>query len=609
MKKFISLLVVAAFALTLVPVAKADTISDLMAQIAALQAQIAALSGATSTTTCFSANLKLGMRTNDVKLLQEKLGVSNTGYFGPLTLAAVKKFQGDNGVPTTGFVGEMTRAKLNEKFCVVSTTPTTVPGTTLPAGCTSSVGFSPTTGVSCATGTVASTTTEGSLTLVSAPVSIDSTIKGGESGKTIYAVGVKAKNSDITVKRFDVDMNSTASLIPWKYFSKISLYKDGSLVQSIDVTNTSLNEVVYADEYIARFDGINAVVAKDTTANFSVKVDLLSTLPDTSAHYVAVGANTANAIRGVDGLGLNQYVSSSTYDRTITINGSTTGTFTLTANVNTPKAANIISDVNNSKSDIDALMFDIKPAGADITIKGITAGVITKAGIISGISLYDGSTKIASVGLPSTATSTTVQFTNLSIAATKDVVKTLDLKFDLVANATSTANAIQLTVGNSGITANDVNDNIATGTGAANGNLFTVLASGPSFTFVSASNTVTPASSSGTAYATGIITFKMKANGADIAKLTNASNVVAVLDASNATLADASVNVVTTPDNATITDGSEATVTVTAVQTAGATGKFVSFSIGQIVAGGTTTTGGTGTVLESFKTPTVWLAN
>ncbi|MFZ2414802.1 MAG: hypothetical protein WAW33_02280, partial [Minisyncoccia bacterium] len=94
MKKLISLLVVAAFALTLVPVAKADQIADLTAMIAQLQAQITSLQGDTSIEHfCFYTNLKLGMKNNDIKLMQEKLGVINTGYFGPLTLAAVNSFQ------------------------------------------------------------------------------------------------------------------------------------------------------------------------------------------------------------------------------------------------------------------------------------------------------------------------------------------------------------------------------------------------------------------------------------------------------------------------------------------------------------------------------------
>jgi len=106
-----------------------------------------------------------------------------------------------------------------------------------------------------------------------------------------------------------------------------------------------------------------------------------------------------------------------------------------------------------------------------------------------------------------------------------------------------------------------------------------------------------------------LLPLKVKANGDDLAKLTNGD--ITVMDG-NVTITDTNVNVVVNPDNATITDGNEATVTVTAVETAGIDGKFVEFHIGQIVAiganGNVTTTGGTGTSLESFKTPTVWLA-
>ena len=120
MKKLLAIVLVASFAFVGAINASAVTIEELQAQIATLLQQIAALSGTTTTTTaatttCFSTDLSQGMTSNDVKLLQEKLGVINTSYFGPLTLAAVKTFQGSNSIPTTGYVGPMTRAALNTK--------------------------------------------------------------------------------------------------------------------------------------------------------------------------------------------------------------------------------------------------------------------------------------------------------------------------------------------------------------------------------------------------------------------------------------------------------------------------------------------------------------
>jgi peptidoglycan hydrolase-like protein with peptidoglycan-binding domain len=120
-------------------------IDALLAQLAELQAQLAELEGEEAapaiegcTITSFDRNLKQGMSGDDVKCLQIVLnsdpdtqlaesGVGSPGqetsYFGPLTKAAVIKFQekyADEVLASwgltkgTGFVGSTTRAKLNE---------------------------------------------------------------------------------------------------------------------------------------------------------------------------------------------------------------------------------------------------------------------------------------------------------------------------------------------------------------------------------------------------------------------------------------------------------------------------------------------------------------
>ena len=119
-------------------------IDALLAQLAALQNQLADLQGGDGavvtgcTITSFDRNLKQGMSGDDVKCLQIVLnsasdtqlassGVGSPGnetsYFGPLTKAAVVKFQEKyasdvlapwNLTSGTGYVGSTTRAKLNE---------------------------------------------------------------------------------------------------------------------------------------------------------------------------------------------------------------------------------------------------------------------------------------------------------------------------------------------------------------------------------------------------------------------------------------------------------------------------------------------------------------
>lgn len=67
-----------------------------------------------------TSNLKYSQSGTQVTELQQFLvskGFLNTtsGYFGQLTLKAVKSYQLSIDLPATGFVGAMTRAKINEK--------------------------------------------------------------------------------------------------------------------------------------------------------------------------------------------------------------------------------------------------------------------------------------------------------------------------------------------------------------------------------------------------------------------------------------------------------------------------------------------------------------
>jgi len=56
--------------------------------------------------------LKLGVKSDDVKKLQEKLGLSSDGHFGQKTEDAVKGFQTKNGLTPDGIVGPQTWEKI-----------------------------------------------------------------------------------------------------------------------------------------------------------------------------------------------------------------------------------------------------------------------------------------------------------------------------------------------------------------------------------------------------------------------------------------------------------------------------------------------------------------
>ncbi len=153
MKKIIILFI--AFLIISPNFASASTINNLQEQIRSLLAQIASLQQQlsqqvgqseqkiytnTNRNTCLSLTNNLSYRSRDswtngeVSTLQDFLQVKGylssepTGYFGLLTLEAVKKFQIANGIsPVQGFVGVLTRAKLNSMNSCAKTTTKTSP--------------------------------------------------------------------------------------------------------------------------------------------------------------------------------------------------------------------------------------------------------------------------------------------------------------------------------------------------------------------------------------------------------------------------------------------------------------------------------------------------
>jgi peptidoglycan hydrolase-like protein with peptidoglycan-binding domain len=56
--------------------------------------------------------LKVGSKGDDVKKLQEKLGLTADGSFGPNTEKKVKEWQTANGLTADGLVGDGTWSKM-----------------------------------------------------------------------------------------------------------------------------------------------------------------------------------------------------------------------------------------------------------------------------------------------------------------------------------------------------------------------------------------------------------------------------------------------------------------------------------------------------------------
>ena len=144
-KKLLAIIMSVTLLVMMAPGVSALTVDELMAQIAALQAQLAVLQAQLSPSPVaggsFDTNLYFGLRGDKVVALQEFMiskghlaAGLNTGYFGPLTKAAVMAYQTAKSItPVAGYFGPLTRAAANADSGVVPTTspiPTVDPSAT-----------------------------------------------------------------------------------------------------------------------------------------------------------------------------------------------------------------------------------------------------------------------------------------------------------------------------------------------------------------------------------------------------------------------------------------------------------------------------------------------
>jgi hypothetical protein len=110
---------------TTVKDADTTTIAGLLAQLAKLTALFnelkAKLGGTKAEIKELRADIKEGMTDADIKTIQELLASDPTiypkglvtGYFGPMTTEAIKKFQAKNGLEVTGEIDTETRAAMD----------------------------------------------------------------------------------------------------------------------------------------------------------------------------------------------------------------------------------------------------------------------------------------------------------------------------------------------------------------------------------------------------------------------------------------------------------------------------------------------------------------
>src|SRR3989344_5945418 len=528
--------------------ASALTIDELMAQMAVLQAQLLALQQgqgggtpvSTGSVSCagitFSRALTVGSTGSDVKCLQVLLNNNGftlaqtgagspgmeTSYFGPRTLAVVRAFQVARGWTPANQVGPLTRAALNALINSGTYVPPVVPV----AGCPAGAVYNSITGALCATTPTPSTPgMEGSITVTKSVSPISGVqMNIGQSNVAVAAVDVKATNSDVVVNRVDVNFTgisgTSCNVRPWTMISGVTV-SDGSTSKSLAVTAANTTEVTVGTTYSLRVEGLNMLVSKDTTKKITLSVD---------AGSLPVGATTCtptiqfgvNAVRGTDGAGISQTgPSAALTSSTFVVNAGDTGTLTVSAASDNPKARNIIVSETAQTDNVVLLKFNVEAKSNDVILRRVIvqaySSSTTLATTMPTVKLLDGTAELAST---STAASST--FGDLTLRIPKGTTKTLTVVGTLPktdASAISEGDYVNVNMGAADVTGEDAStfETVTAGGADLTGALTYASLKAPTFALVSSSITnIAGTSGSSSQAATAVIRFNVTATGGDI---------------------------------------------------------------------------------------------
>lgn len=503
-----------------------QTIEELLAQIQALQAQLLALQGGAQAYT-FTRDLYVGVSGADVTALQNYLKAGGyftatpTGYFGPITRAAVAAWQAANGVsPASGYFGALSRAKYNQ---LVAAAPPASPGASPAAG----------EGLSGGEGDIVD------FELLGAP-SAEQASEGEEDLKVIGAK-FKADGSDLRLERVEVFFSAESgttgfSYRPWEYFEKVSVWVGGDKVAEKDADSSGawsesadgasgVTDTGSFKDYKMTVTGINEVIDEGDEAEVYVGVTVKANLDteDEATQWMVVFPR--DALRLVDAAGLNQYAPDSAVNQTFTTQGTTDGALTLSYDSAANEARVVDVDDVNDTNGVEALAFTLKATNGDVFVTDIgvdvtLSGITSTTAVINRLHLYKGGTLLKTEVPTGAGSGQTVTFDNLDFWIYENDTESFTVKADINDTGSDFADgeSFALDIDAADVTAETVDGGTATVTGSAVGGSLVGFDNGIKLALVSKSATEVF-----TADATGefdqaqyVIKFNVTAFGADM---------------------------------------------------------------------------------------------
>lgn len=519
-----------------------------------------------------TTTIKVGSKGPAVVNVQTVVGATTDGIFGPMTKAKVMAWQASKGLTPDGLFGPLSKAKANE---VIGN---------FPAGCTSAIGFSPTTGVKCDGSTTVTPTPvvvlnggAGDVSVSSTSTDVENVVTEGTSNVKVLGFKATAEGSDISVTNLKVSLANvgTGATRPNRYADVVSVYMDGNKVGSADVSDFTVDGLVYSKSIALT----NAIVRQGTNnkATFYVTVSALDSI-DSVNMTNADWAILVNNVRFQDATGVIMTSSD-------TVGSLSTGKFTFTSLANSgdvkvtvskgslnPLTQNVAVSNTSSTNNVLMLQMKIKTAGSPVSFDSLsvtpTSTVSSITSIVGELQLRDGSSTLATIDGSSLVSGSPIAF-NLDSTYTipADTTKTLSVyaKINDEDNFLS-GGTLEVDFVHAGLAPEDSNGDLITGpnyVGSVDGNVQTFLLNGAQVTYISSSY-VAPGTPIVSHPGTISLKFKVSAFGSNDVNINDdASNVLHLL--TNATEVDSVITSTDLTSSAgvfTVSAGDQATFTL-----------------------------------------------
>jgi Putative peptidoglycan binding domain len=502
--------------------------------------------GASAEGYMFNNNLKMGARGADVSALQAVLvsggylAVSPTGYFGSMTVKAVKAYQLAKGIaPVSGFVGPLTRASLNVTSpVVVNPTNPTTPTTPVLSG------------------------SEGFAEVRLSPTPTNNTNIQTSSDVAVYGVEFKAKQSDISVERINLEVSvyNAGYENPSTLINKITVRDGSTVLTTIPVNSSTFSKASStSNSYYVQITGISTKVAKDTTKTLTVSFDTNSIDTDRAVVVGIYGGATGQGIRTVDGRGISSYNGLGD-TRAHTFKKPGNSNLLVKSDATTIYSQNYrINTTSNGAEKVLLSTFAVKSETGPSKIVSITATTTASGTNPSNLYLYDGSTLIDARSV--SGTSVTFDINNSNINVAQDQTKTFTIKADMPAT-TATGTLVSATV--TGVTYEKANGSSVTVVASIAGPYHYFAPVVPQFSKISSTATTVKNNNIDTSV-TANVKLGVVAQGGDISATSSFSAIVGIKNiATGATVATSSVSGVVESGQTLFADGASKTIEFTA---------------------------------------------